>query len=79
MDPTKIFMLTLRCTKAGTLLIDKVFLTNDDAYAPTGIQDVAADERTPRSVYSLQGIKASSWNQLRPGIYVVDGKLVRKP
>jgi len=79
-DPSKVYIVAFRCTKAGTLLIDDVFLTNDDQYAdPTSVGSMAqAGTVTPTSpVYNLHGRAVAA--PRRPGIYVQDGrKVVRK-
>ena len=83
-DPAKVRMVSFRSPKAGTLYITDVFLSNDEAYAgaTTAIQNVKSDDvRNATAVYNLQGVKVGTraqWDQLRRGIYVVDGKLMRK-
>ena len=83
-NPAKVRMVSFRSPKAGTLYITDVFLSNDEAYAgaTTAIQNVKSnDVRNATAVYNLQGVKVGTraqWDQLRRGIYVVDGKLIRK-
>lgn len=73
-DPSKIFMVTFRCAKKGSFIIDDIFLTNDDQYATdvTGIANVGLDAPTAAPVYTLSGSRVGA----RPakGIYVKAGK-----
>ena len=79
MNPAKIYMVALRATKAGTLYIDDIFLTNDEQYSPTGIETVNGST-SPASgpIFSLDGRRLNN-TMLRPGIYIQNGrKVVRK-
>ncbi len=74
-DPSKIYIVSFRCSKAGTLLIDDVFLSNDEQL--TGIDEVT--QRSPLNVQrstftTLDGRSVQS--PLRPGIYIQNGRKV---
>ena len=77
MDPSTICKVVFQSPKAGTLLIDNVFLTNDEQYAVyTGISSVvntASPFRAP--LYSLDGRLADP-KTLKPGVYVQQDKKV---
>ena len=77
-NPERIFMIAFRGGKSGMLYLDDVFLTNDEDYATAGIASVSEEKLKGQGVYTLQGMKAGCWEQLRPGIYIVDGRIVRK-
>ena len=79
-DPASIYIIAFRCPKAGTLLIDDVYLTNEDP-TPSGIREMSSEKPFAEPVYNLQGVKIgtkSQWQSVPRGIYVVDGKLVCK-
>lgn len=73
-DPSKIFMVTFRCAKKGSFIIDDIFLTNDDQYATdvTGIANVGLDAPTAAPVYTLSGSRVGACPA--KGIYVKAGK-----
>ena len=75
-DPSKIYIVSFRCAKAGTLLIDDVFLSNDDQL--TGIDEIAqrsASGAQSAVTYDLQGRRITS-SQLKKGIYIQNGRKV---
>ena len=74
MNPEKIYMVVLRAAKAGTLYVDDIFLTNDEQYSPTGIETVAGCTSPVNGpVFTLDGRRLSN-GQLRPGIYIQNGR-----
>ena len=77
LDPAKIFMVTFRCAKKGTLHIDDMFLTNDDQYAPdaTAISSITRTATAASPVYTLDGRRAPAAG-LKPGVYVSEGKKI---
>ena len=73
MDPSKVYKMAFRAPKAGKVVIDDVYLTNDDQEA-TAIRpaDTATNPfRAP--LYSLDGRLADP-KALKPGVYISDGK-----
>lgn len=77
-DPSKIYIVSFRCSKAGTLLIDDVFLSNDSQYTPTGISDAKRlndkGQMINDNIYTLDGRRVQS--PLRPGVYIQNGRKV---
>jgi hypothetical protein len=77
-DPSKIYIVSFRCSKAGTLLIDDVFLSNDSQYTPTGISDATRlndkGQMINDNIYTLDGRRVQS--PLRPGVYIQNGRKV---
>jgi len=78
-DPSKVFIVAIRTSKAGTVAIDDIFLTNDEQYGDaTAINGSVTRNGSPSPVFTLDGRHADP-RSLRPGIYVQDGrKLVRR-
>ena len=77
MNPSTICKVVFQSPKAGTLLIDNVFLSNDEQYAVyTGIRGVV-DASSPFNapLYSLDGRLADP-KTLKPGVYVQQNKKV---
>ena len=74
-DPSKIYIVAFRCTKAGTLNIDDVFLSNDTQYDAAGIDDVTTSDTTPSAIYTLGGQRATQ-GRLPAGVYVRGKKKV---
>ena len=62
----------------GTIVVDDIYLTNNDDYSPNGISVVKrSTSNIERPVYDLQGRKLSSQQEsLKPGIYIKNGKKV---
>ena len=62
----------------GTIVVDDIYLTNNDDYSPNGISDVERSTSVvERPIYDLQGRKISGQQQtLKPGIYILNGKKV---
>jgi hypothetical protein len=68
-NPAKVFMVSFRSSKKGTLVIDDIFLTNDDQYS-TGITEAQADAiRLEETVYTLGGQRVQG-QPAQPGIYI---------
>jgi hypothetical protein len=67
--------LQFRATKEGNLVFDDVFLSNDEAYAPTAIRSVSIDSPFQAPLYSLDGRLAQP-DALKPGIYIRSGKKI---
>ena len=77
-DPAKVYIVDFYSQKAGTLLIDDVFLSNDDQYAAysTDINTVNSDDiDADNTIYTLDGRDVSN-QALRPGVYIKDGKTI---
>ena len=77
MDPSNVCKVVFQSPKAGTLVIDDVFLTNDEQYAVyTGISSVV-DASSPfqAPLYSLDGRLAAP-KALSPGVYIQQNKKV---
>ena len=78
MDPSKVYKMGFRSPKAGKIVIDDVFLSNDSQYDPTGISSPATVSG-PKAVncYDLSGRHVNR-DALKPGIYIWNGrKIVR--
>lgn len=76
MDPSAISKIVFHCPKGGTLVLDDVFLSNDDSYADysTAIESVNSDASPfTAPLYSLDGRLAQP-DALKPGVYVRSGK-----
>ena len=75
MDPSAVSKFVFHCPKTGTLALDDVFLSNDDAYAEfsTGISDVNDAGSFQAPLYSLDGRLAQP-ETLKPGVYIQAGK-----
>jgi len=73
MDPSKVYKMAFRAPKAGKLVIDDVFLSNDEQEV-TAIRSVETPETPFRApLYSLDGRLADP-KALKPGVYVSNGK-----
>ena len=74
MDPSKVYKMAIRSAKAGKIVIDDVFLSNDEEY--TAIRN-AEMPRSPFNapLYSLDGRLADP-KTLKPGVYVQQNKKV---
>ena len=52
--------------------VEDIYLTNNDDYTPTAIENAIVDVRnTPAVIYDLQGRKVAS--PLKKGLYIVNG------
>ena len=75
MDPSKVYKMAFRATKAGKIVLDDVYLTNDDSEV-AAIRSVDTKDTPFRApLYSLDGRLADP-NALKPGIYIRDGKKI---
>lgn len=84
-DLTNIASVSLSCDGTGTgkIYVDKIFLSNDDQYGPTGIAEVSSKSDAKVNVYTLAGQllqkgvnKAEAVKTLPAGIYVIGNKKV---
>ena len=75
MDPSQVYKMAFRTQKAGKIVIDNVFLSNDSEYDPTGISTVVRDENSDAPIYDLKGRRVSN-GALKPGFYIWKGKKV---
>jgi hypothetical protein len=78
MDPSKVYKMVFRCVKAGKIVLDDVFLTNDEEYNlnPTAISGVETDDNTFRApLYSLDGRLAEP-AKMKAGVYINNGKKI---
>ena len=74
MDPSKVYKMAFRSPKAGKIVIDDVFLSNDDQYA-TGIRNVKDDAlKSDDDLYSLEGRRVRNGRPQKAGIYVRNKK-----
>ena len=75
MDPSKVYKMAFRATKAGKIVLDDVYLTNDDSEV-AAIRSVDTKDTPFRApLYSLDGRLADP-DALKPGIYIRDGKKI---
>jgi len=75
MDPSKVYKMAFRAPKAGKMVIDDVYLTNDDSEV-AAIRSVDTKDTPFRApLYSLDGRLADP-EALKPGIYIRDGKKI---
>lgn len=77
MDPSKVFKMTLRIPKDTKMVIEDIFLSNDEQYASytTAIRGVNQTKSSLSSVYSLDGRRAKKDGK-KPGVYVSNGKKI---
>ena len=75
MDPSQVYKMAFRTQKAGKIVIDDVFLSNESEYDPTGIRTVVLDNNNDAPIYDLKGHRVNN-NALKPGIYIHKGKKV---
>ena len=75
MDPSAVSKVVFHCPKTGVLILDDVFLSNDDAYAEfsTDISEVNHIGSFKAPLYSLDG-RLVQPNALKPGFYIQAGK-----
>ena len=75
MDPSAIGKVVFHSKNVGKLVVDDVFLSNDDAYAEfsTGISEVTGTTSFRAPLYSLDGRLAQP-HALKPGVYIQKGK-----
>jgi hypothetical protein len=81
MAPAAIYKFLFRSNQAGKIVIDDIFLSDDDQYGDaTAIRDLTPHaSRLTSHVYTLQGVRLDAdWNTLPRGLYVVDGRVVVK-
>ena len=56
------------------IVVDDIYLTNNEDYSPTAIKNAVVDvQKTPTVIYDLQGRKINS--PLKKGLYIVNGEL----
>ena len=75
MDPSQVYKMAFRTQKAGKIVIDDVFLSNESEYDPTGIRTVVLDNNNDAPIYDLKGRRVNN-NALKSGIYIHEGKKV---
>ena len=75
MDPSQVYKMAFRSPKAGKIVIDDVFLSNDSEYNPTGISSLASDSSLKGVYYDLNGRRVNE-KALKSGIYIRQGKKV---
>ena len=74
MDPSKVYKMAFRSPKVGKIVIDDVFLSNDDQYA-TGIKSIKDDAlKSEDDLYSLDGRRVKNGRPQKAGIYVRNKK-----
>ena len=74
MDPSKVYKMAFRSPKVGKIVIDDVFLSNDDQYA-TGIKSIKDDAlKSEEDWYSLEGRRVKNGRPQKAGIYVRNKK-----
>jgi hypothetical protein len=74
MDPSKVYKMAFRSPKVGKIVIDDVFLSNDDQYA-TGIKSIKDDAlKSEDDWYSLEGRRVKNGRPQKAGIYVRNKK-----
>ena len=79
MDASQVYMMLIRCPKAGKLVFDDIFLTNDAQYGNvTGMKHVTDDGGSAAEpIYTLDGRRAESGQQRR-GVYIQGGRKIVK-
>ena len=55
MDPSQVYKMAFRSPKAGKIVIDDVFLSNDSQYDPTGISSLTSESSLNADYYDLNG------------------------
>lgn len=74
LDPSHIYIVSLWGNGGGSIVVDNMYLTNNDDYSPntTAIDDTVAEESVagPEQVFDLQGRHVDS-AQTRRGLYIV--------
>ena len=77
-DPSDIYIVDFWCN-GGSIVVDDMYLTNNDDYSRTDIPTITNTTTETRDVYNLQGIRigdTSLWHNLPTGLYIVGGKKV---
>jgi len=74
MDPSMVYKMAIRSPKAGKIIIDDVFLSNDEQYTTIRSVDNTPNPFTP-PLYSLDGRLVQS-EALKPGIYIQEGRKI---
>ena len=75
MDPSQVYKMAFRSPKAGKIVIDDVFLSNDSQYDPTGISSLISESSLNADYYDLNGRRVNE-KALKHGIYIRQGKKV---
>ena len=75
MDPSQVYKMAFRSPKAGKIVIDDVFLSNDSQYDPTGISSLSSEPSLNADYYDLNGRRVNE-KALKHGIYIRQGKKV---
>ena len=77
MDPSSIGKMIIYSPKKGTVILDEVFLSNDESFAnhTTAIREMNTASPFRAPLYSLDGRLADP-EALKPGIYIRDGKKI---
>ena len=75
-SPSQIYKMAIRSPKAGKIIIDDVFLSNDEQYA--SVRPLECEEPDNGSLYTLDGRRMEG-NSVRPGIYVRNKKKIVVP
>ena len=79
MNPAKVAKMVLRCPKGSKIVIDDIFLSDDEQYGEmlTGVRDVNTNKQSFQApLYSLDGRLAGHRDALKPGIYFSNGKKI---
>ena len=75
MDPSQVYKMAFRSPKAGKIVIDDVFLSNDSQYDPTSISSLTSESSLNADYYDLNGRRVNE-KALKHGIYIRQGKKV---
>ena len=75
MDPSQVYKMAFRSPKAGKIVIDDVFVSNDSQYDPTGISSLSSEPSLNADYYDLNGRRVNE-KALKHGIYIRQGKKV---
>ena len=85
LDLTDIASISLSCDGTGTgkIYVDKMFLSNDDQYIPSGIAEISATSNGKVNVYTLAGQllqkgvnRSEAVKSLPAGVYMIGNKKV---
>ena len=83
LDTSNIRIVAFWGNGGGTIMVEDMYLTNNDDYTPNSIDGVECTETNSRTgIYDLQGrlVSKGQWpdSQLPKGIYLINGKKVIK-
>lgn len=80
LDTKNIFIVSF-WSNFGTIIVDDMYLTNNDDYSREGATAIVGVQASPTAasgshVYDMSGRRVSSTGSLMPGVYIMDGKKI---